>query len=66
MLILSRRPDESLKLGDDVTTTILGARGSTVGISVDAPKSLPVHRKRDLRADPGGARSQATVGARGI
>jgi carbon storage regulator len=45
MLILSRRPDESLKLGDDVTVTILGVRGNTVRIGVAAPKSLPVHRK---------------------
>lgn len=45
MLVLSRRPDESLKLGDDVTITILGVRGDTVRIGVAAPRSLPVHRR---------------------
>jgi carbon storage regulator len=44
MLILTRRYNESLKIGDDVTVTILGVRGSQVRIGVQAPKHIAVHR----------------------
>jgi len=45
MLILTRRLDESLRIGDDVTLTILGVRGKQVRIGVNAPRSVPVHRQ---------------------
>ena len=59
MLVLNRRPDESLKIGEEVTITILGVRGNSVRIGISAPKSLPVHReeiyeriKAELAAHP--------------
>jgi carbon storage regulator len=45
MLILTRRERESLKIGDDVTITVLSVRGSQVRIGVAAPKHVPVHRE---------------------
>ena len=45
MLILTRRIGEVLIIGDDVKVTVLGVRGHQVRIGVDAPKSVPVHRK---------------------
>lgn len=45
MLILSRRQTESIKIGDDVTVTVLGVRGTTVRIGVAAPRAVPVHRE---------------------
>jgi carbon storage regulator len=45
MLILSRRIDESLKIGDDVTVTVLGVRGGQVRLGIQAPRSVPVDRK---------------------
>jgi carbon storage regulator len=45
MLILTRRRTESLKIGDDVTVTILGVKGHQVRIGVSAPKSIAVHRE---------------------
>jgi len=45
MLILTRRLDETLRIGDDVTLTILGVRGKQVRIGVNAPRSVPVHRQ---------------------
>lgn len=44
MLILTRRPGESIKIGDDITVTILGVAGNQVRIGVEAPKSVAVHR----------------------
>jgi carbon storage regulator len=45
MLILTRRERESLKIGDDVTITVLTVRGGQVRIGVAAPKHVPVHRE---------------------
>ena len=44
MLILTRRVDESLVIGDNVTVTILGVKGNQVRIGVDAPRDVTVHR----------------------
>jgi carbon storage regulator CsrA len=45
MLILTRRTRESLKIGDDVTVTVLALQGGQVRLGVEAPKSIPVHRQ---------------------
>ena len=45
MLILTRRINESLIIGDKVTVTILGVKGNQVRIGVDAPRNVAVHRQ---------------------
>ena len=45
MLILTRRINETLMVGDDVTVTVLGISGNQVRIGVNAPRSVPVHRQ---------------------
>jgi len=45
MLILSRRPNESLMIGDEVTVTILGVKGNQVRIGIEAPSDVAVHRE---------------------
>jgi carbon storage regulator len=45
MLILTRRIGESVKIGDDVTVTVLGEKGLQVRIGIDAPKDVPIHRE---------------------
>jgi carbon storage regulator len=45
VLILTRRAGESIKIGDDVTITVLGVRHHQVQLGIDAPRSVPVHRE---------------------
>lgn len=45
MLILTRRTGETLCIGDEVTVTVLGAKGNQVRIGVNAPKDVRVDRE---------------------
>lgn len=45
MLILTRRPIESVMIGHDVVVTVLGVKGNQVRIGIKAPKSVAVHRQ---------------------
>ena len=45
MLILTRRVGETLMIGNDISITVLGVKGSQVRIGVDAPKEVAVHRE---------------------
>lgn len=45
MLVLSRKKDESIVIGDDVEITIVDVRGDKVRLGITAPKSIPVHRR---------------------
>ena len=44
MLVLSRKPGESLVIGGNITVTVVEAKGGRVRIGIDAPRELPVHR----------------------
>lgn len=44
MLVLSRKRDESIIIGDNVRITVVDIRGDKVRLGVDAPKEIPVHR----------------------
>ncbi|HWI69897.1 MAG TPA: carbon storage regulator CsrA [Nitrospiraceae bacterium] len=45
MLILSRRLGESVKIGDEVTVTVLGMKSGQVRLGFTAPPSVAVHRE---------------------
>ena len=45
MLVLSRRPGESIVIGNDIVVTVLEVRGGQIRIGIDAPRNLQVHRE---------------------
>jgi carbon storage regulator CsrA len=45
MLILSRRINEKIRIGDDITVTVLGVKGAQVRLGISAPKSVAVDRQ---------------------
>lgn len=57
MLVLTRRPGQTLTIGDKVTVTVLGIRGSQVRIGISAPSDISVHREEIVvqRSDTGRA-----------
>jgi carbon storage regulator len=66
MLILTRRPGESVKIGDDVTVTVLGVRGNQLRLGFTAPQNIAVHREEvyeRIRSERLAELSQATGGS---
>jgi carbon storage regulator len=45
MLILTRRIDESIRIGSQITVTVLGMKGSQVRLGINAPKDIEVYRE---------------------
>ena len=45
MLILSRKINEKVIIGDDITVSIIEIRGDQVRIGIDAPKIVKVFRQ---------------------
>jgi len=45
MLLLSRKIEEEIKIGDNITIKVISIRGDQVQLGIDAPRELPVHRK---------------------
>ncbi|MBN1505669.1 MAG: carbon storage regulator CsrA [Sedimentisphaerales bacterium] len=45
MLVLSRRNEESIMIGDDIKVTVVGIRGRNVRLGIDAPRQVSVHRR---------------------
>lgn len=50
MLVLSRRKDESIMVGDDVEVTIVDICGDWIRLGITAPRYIPVHRKEVYEA----------------
>jgi len=49
VLVLTRRPGESIMVGDDVVVTVLDVRGDVVRLGIKAPRSVQVHREEVYR-----------------
>ena len=44
LLVLSRRRDQTLVIGDNVEVTVLEIKGGQVRLGINAPRAVPVHR----------------------
>ena len=45
MLVLSRKAEESMYIGDDIKITVLDIRGGQVRIGITAPDDVKIHRE---------------------
>ena len=44
MLVLSRKENESIRIGDNIEIVVVGIRGDKVRLGIEAPKNVSVHR----------------------
>jgi carbon storage regulator len=45
MLVLTRKSNQSIMIGDDIEVSVLSVMGEKVRIGIQAPQSFPVFRK---------------------
>jgi len=45
MLILTRRPGESLRIGKDIVILLLEVSGNQIRLGIEAPREVPVVRE---------------------
>ncbi len=45
MLVLSRKKNESIVIGNDISIAVVEIRGDKVRIGIEAPEHIPVHRQ---------------------
>jgi carbon storage regulator len=66
MLILTRRPAETIYIGEQVTVTVLGVVGNQVRFGIEAPRSITIDRaeiyERKKRAAQGTGQGSPTAG----
>ena len=65
MLVLTRKSNQSIMIGDDIEVSVLSIMGDKVRIGIQAPRDIPVFRKevyleihRDEAAAGGSARDE--------
>ena len=64
MLVLTRKSNQSIMIGDEIEISVLAIMGERVRIGIEAPRSVPVFRREvyvEMREDANGS----SVGANG-
>ena len=63
MLVLTRKSNQSIMIGDDVEVSVLSIMGEKVRLGITAPRDVPVFRKEvylEIQAE----RGEVTAGGR--
>ena len=50
MLVLTRRANESIVIGDDIEVVVIEVRGDRVRLGIEAPRGSSVHRSEVMAA----------------
>jgi carbon storage regulator len=50
MLVLTRKTDERIRIGDDITITIVKIEPGKVRVGIEAPADVAVHRQEIYQA----------------
>ncbi len=73
MLVLTRKSNQSIMIGDDIEVSVLAIMGEKVRIGIQAPRDIPVFRKevyleiQQERQDGGkDAREEVDAALRGL
>ena len=50
MLVLSRKQDEKIMIGESITLMVISIQGDKVRLGIEAPKDVSIHREEVYRA----------------
>lgn len=50
MLVLSRKQDEKIIIGDSITLMVIAIQGDKVRLGIEAPKDVSIHREEVYQA----------------
>ena len=62
MLVLTRKSNQSIMIGDDIEVSVLAIMGEKVRIGIQAPRDIPVFRKEvylEIQQEQGGSAKAA-------
>ncbi|MDQ0156918.1 carbon storage regulator CsrA [Robertmurraya andreesenii] len=45
MLVLTRKLNQSIQIGDDIEIKILAVEGEQIKVGIEAPRNVEIHRK---------------------
>lgn len=63
MLVLTRKVNEAIKIGDDIEIKVLGIDGEQIKLGISAPQRVDIHRKEvylDIQAQNNEAAGAST------
>ena len=66
MLVLTRKSNQSIMIGDDIEISVLSIMGEKVRIGIQAPRDIPVFRKEvylEIQAERGQVTATPAVDA---
>ncbi len=73
MLVLTRKSNQSIMIGDDIEVSVLAIMGEKVRIGIQAPREIPVFRKevyleiqQERVGETRGAREEVDAALRGL
>jgi carbon storage regulator len=69
MLVLTRKSNQSIMIGDDIEVTVLSIMGEKVRIGIQAPRDIPVFRKEvylEIQEERGDVVAPDAEGARTV
>jgi carbon storage regulator len=73
MLVLTRKSNQSIMIGDDIEVSVLAIMGEKVRIGIQAPRDVPVFRKevyleiqQERLGSDKGAREEVDAALRGL
>jgi carbon storage regulator len=73
MLVLTRKSNQSIMIGDDIEISVLAIMGEKVRIGIQAPRDVPVFRKevyleiqQERLRENKGAREEVDAALRGL
>jgi carbon storage regulator len=65
MLVLSRKPNQQILIGDDIRVTVVGIRGNQVRLGIEAPDAVKIYREELCTAATASGRGEPVDAAAG-